>query len=157
MSHVVPVERKRKRGNPGKRPLPEVVSALPATEKPPAAPKGLGPEGRAFWKRAWSVGREWVAGETDWTLVAMTAQLLDERAELRTLLADPKVGRTFTLATGRVSSRPEVAQVREVEAQLLKHLAALGFTPADRTRLGVAEVKRMSALDELVARRAAGQ
>lgn len=156
MSHIVPVEVKRKRGNPGKRSLPKAVSALPAVEQTPSPPSGLLADGKAFWERAWSVGRDWVADGTDWTLVAATAQLLDERAKLRR--AVQKHGYSYVQQeTGRVWPRPEVTQLRDVEAQLLKQLAALGFTPADRTRLGVAEVKRMSALDELVARRAAGQ
>jgi hypothetical protein len=32
-------------------------------------------------------------------------------------------------------------------------LSALGFDPTSRSRLGVAEVKRVSALDELIAKR----
>jgi hypothetical protein len=34
-----------------------------------------------------------------------------------------------------------------------ENLSLLGFTPADRTRLGVAEVKAASKLEELMARR----
>jgi len=43
----------------------------------------------------------------------------------------------------------------ETEKLIQSSLSLLGFTPSDRARLGLAEVKKESRLDEMLARRAA--
>jgi hypothetical protein len=43
--------------------------------------------------------------------------------------------------------------LRELDRQIISNLSLLGFTPSDRSRLGVAEVKAMSKLEELMARK----
>ena len=44
--------------------------------------------------------------------------------------------------------------LRELERQIISQLALLGFSPSDRARLGIAEVKKESKLDELLRRKA---
>jgi hypothetical protein len=44
----------------------------------------------------------------------------------------------------------------ETEKQIISSLSLLGFTPADRTRLGLVSAKTKSKLEELLARKAAG-
>jgi hypothetical protein len=44
--------------------------------------------------------------------------------------------------------------LRELDRQIVSNLSLLGFTPSDRARLGVAEVKAKSKLEELMERRA---
>jgi hypothetical protein len=44
-----PTERKRKAGNPGKRPIREPLSILPAIEGPPKPPESLEDAGMALW------------------------------------------------------------------------------------------------------------
>jgi hypothetical protein len=43
--------------------------------------------------------------------------------------------------------------LRELEKNITNSLSLLGFTPTDRSRLGVAEVKAKSKLEELRAKR----
>jgi hypothetical protein len=43
--------------------------------------------------------------------------------------------------------------LRELEKNIVNNLSLLGFTPADRSRMGVAEVKARSKLEELRAKR----
>jgi hypothetical protein len=51
-------------------------------------------------------------------------------------------------------NRPEERKgLRDLERQLVANLSLLGFTPTDRSRLGVAEVKRVSKIEELRARK----
>jgi len=45
-------------------------------------------------------------------------------------------------------------QLNDIEALIAGNLGKLGFSPEARTRLGLAEVKRESKLEELFARRA---
>jgi hypothetical protein len=41
--------------------------------------------------------------------------------------------------------------LRELEKSIRSNLSVLGFTPTDRMKLGVAEVQKMSKLEELMA------
>jgi hypothetical protein len=72
-------------------------------------------------------------------LLLMTCELLDERRNLRIQV----------LQNNRTDERKAL---RELDRQLVANLSLLGFTPTDRSRLGVAEVKRQSKLEDLKAR-----
>lgn len=50
------------------------------------------------------------------------------------------------------AERKTVMSINETEKLLASNLGLLGFTPADRARLGLAEIKRQSKLEELLAR-----
>jgi hypothetical protein len=66
----------------------------------------------------------------------MTCEMVDERWNLRIKVMK--------------DNRPEERRgLRELDKQLVNNLSLLGFSPTDRTRLGVAEVKRRSKLEEL--------
>jgi hypothetical protein len=60
-----------------------------------------------------------------------------------------------TGSMGQRRANPLLSELRALEAQMTKYESLCGFTPTDRARLGYAEVKRASKLDELLARRAA--
>ena len=45
--------------------------------------------------------------------------------------------------------------INDIEKLISSNLGLLGFTPTDRSRLGVAEVKATSKIEELMARREA--
>jgi len=52
------------------------------------------------------------------------------------------------------AERKTVMSINETEKLLAANLGLLGFTPADRAKLGLAEIKRQSKLDELRAKAA---
>jgi P27 family predicted phage terminase small subunit len=81
----------------------------------------------------------------------MLCEAVDERAELRSIIAAE--GFTFSTPKGYVAVRPEVSQLRSLEAQLTTWLSMLGLSPSDRARLGLAEVRRVTHLEDLRARR----
>lgn len=133
-----PVEAKRRAGNPGKRALPErsnVVAISPAPGTPdPARP--LGRDGLQLWDRAWRAARHWLAPDTDCDLLLLTCEQVDERAALRAVVLDG-------------GDRDDRRALRELEKSIVSNLSLLGFTPTDRSRLGIAEVVAMSKLEEL--------
>lgn len=141
-----PIEQKRLIGNPGKRPLPKPseVIVLPAIEQRPEPPRPLGTWGTELWDRIWSMGMTWVSPISDIDLLMMICEMIDERVNLRVqVLRD---------------NRPEDRRaLRQLDAQLIQGLSLLGFTPTDRSRLGIAEVKRQSKLEELRAKQQAEQ
>ena len=54
--------------------------------------------------------------------------------------------------SGNADWRERVA-LRAIDNQITSQLGLLGFNPSQRSRLGVAEVQRESALDRLIAQR----
>jgi len=147
-----PVERQRKAGNPGHRPLPHPVAILPAPEGPPDPPEGLSKSARGLWATIWSDGSAWL-GPTDAILVRLLVEAVQERDELLEQVS--ATGRTYRTKTGMIRPHPLIAQVREIERAIVAMASLLGFTPTDRARLGIAEVKRVSHLQDLLARRRA--
>jgi hypothetical protein len=136
-----PVEQKRMLGNPGKRSLPsssEIIVMDQALETP-EPPRPLLKYGRDLWDRVWGMGATWVSQKTDIELLVMTCEMVDERWNLRVNVMqtnDPRLRRGL----------------RELDRQIVSNLSLLGFTPSDRSRLGVAEVKAKSKLQEMMER-----
>ena len=138
-----PIEQKRLLGNPGKRAMPDenTVVLLQKVEETPEPPRPLLKYGHDLWDRVWGMGATWVSDRTDLELLTMTCEMVDERWNLRV-----KVMQTDDATMRR--------GLRELDRQIVSNLSLLGFTPSDRSRLGVAEVKAKSKLEELMERRA---
>jgi hypothetical protein len=133
-----PTELKRALGNPGKRALPDTkdIVALPAITQTPLATRPLGSHGREFWDRVWQMGSSWISSNTDYEAMLMTAEMIDERWNLRVKV----------MTDGQARDR---RALRDLDRMIQSQLSLLGLTPADRSRLGVAEVKKMSKIAEL--------
>jgi hypothetical protein len=59
----------------------------------------------------------------------------------------------YVHANGSPVTTPWVTQLKELRVQMTAWLAAIGFSPADRARLGLAEVRVRDELDDLKKRR----
>jgi hypothetical protein len=134
-----PIEQKRLLGNPGRRPLPESGSLqiLPAISEIPEPSRPLLKYGRELWDNVWEQGLNWISPNTDYEILLMTCEMIDERWNLRV-----KVMQTDDSKMRR--------GLRELDRQIISNLSLLGFTPSDRSRLGVAEVKALSKLEQLM-------
>jgi hypothetical protein len=121
----VPTEVKRLTGNPGKRALPSESTVM------------LIPQATVAPEPA----RPLLKYGSDIEILLMTCEMVDERWNLRV--------RVMT------DNNPKDRRgLRELEKSIYSNLSLLGFTPTDRTRLGVAEVKKMSRLEELMQKKA---
>jgi hypothetical protein len=127
-----PTERKRKLGNPGKRPLPE-QSPLKAVAPVDSSVADLTVEQAV--ERSIRAGH-WLA-ESDALSVVMLREAMEFYVDLR---HNPQ-------------ARP--ADVLAAMKQVGSFGADCGFTPGERARLGLAEVTARSKLDEIAARRKA--
>jgi hypothetical protein len=137
-----PIELKRKLGNPGKRAMPGEgeLMTIEAGFREPLRP--LGEAGQQLWDEIYMVGGMWISPRSDTQLLQMCCELLDRREILREeFLGDP-------------TNRPVNMSLLETEKLIQTSLSLLGFTPSDRSRLGLAEVKAKSKLEELMDRRA---
>jgi len=141
-----PVERQRRAGNPGKRPMPSLASVhgIPGAEGVPDPLRPLDVEGRRMWERIWTSGQNWIGSTTDIEFVQLTCETLDERLRLRArIMIDSDV------------DRADRSALRSLDDLFQKQLQQLGYTPVERSRIGVAEVKRASKIDEILAARGA--
>lgn len=137
-----PAEIKRRNGNPGKRPLAILadVVALPMADGVPLIPPGIESAGADLWRELWQDGITWISPKTDMAAVTEACQAADDVAVAR---------RRY-----RATSDPADARALATLGKRLDDaLSTLGFNPTARSRLGVAEVRRASALEKLLERR----
>ena len=140
-----PLEQKRKTGrtmttDSGGRPLPEIanVTILPMAQGIPTPPSDLGLHGRELWEKAWDQAVTWLSPISDMKQVEHACKVADDLA-----LAREVYRTTRDAQDGRL--------VVALNKSFIEALASLGFTPVSRSQLGVAEVKRVSALEQLIA------
>jgi hypothetical protein len=141
----IPIEIKRRRGrtadtDSGGRPLPRAAElvVLPQADGVPPVPFGIESDGADLWRRIWQDGLTWISPE-------------DGSGRLRGGVP----GVADDLATARRRYRAttdpkDAGAVVSLGKRLDDALSMLGFNPTARSRLGVAEVKRASALQNLI-------
>jgi P27 family predicted phage terminase small subunit len=145
-----PTERKRRAGNPGKRPLPKPIAIVPRADGTPTPPVQLDHAGTALWSQIWDTAVDWLA-PSDVPMVALLAQFADERERWLVMATDE--GITHTTAHGTIRIHPGVAEARRLETAMISILSLLGLSPSDRARLGLTEVRKLSGLADLLQRR----
>lgn len=146
----MPNERKRRLGNPGKGKLPDASKVIALPPVVDDAPSHLGPAGSAVWRLVVDQC-PWLA-ESDRPALVMTCEKFDRRQDFLARLesSDP----VLYTDKGYAYPNPLVGMLSTLESEIARLLASLGLTPADRTRMGVAEVKATSAFEEMLAKRA---
>ena len=157
VNRAVPTEIKRRRGTLRQDRIPGdlVPVAKAALTTPP--PASLRASGRAEWERTLQTCT-WIAA-SDLMALQVQCELLDRRDIIMTELFGTRhldgtpLSLLLETSTGYAYSNPLLISLLKVEDQLAKWTSLLGKTPSDRSRLGVAEVKQASKLDELAAKR----
>ena len=131
-----PTAVKRKLGNPGQHYLPPPRAAVDESSITiPDPPRALAAPGRAVWDRAWQLGAAWIERVDQDALLIMCEQQ-DERHQLRSRVL-------------RDGNHRERQGLRALDAQIASTLSAFGFTPADRSRLGIGELGEVDELAKL--------
>ena len=134
-----PTEQKRLIGNPGRRPLPSKaeVMLLPSGKPEQLAP--LNDRGQKLFDMASELGEQWISPASDAVILQHAAELADMTERVR-------------LAAEQTLDNQMLMRYNDLAKTLNSTLGLLGFSPADRTRLGLAEVKRVSKVEELRAK-----
>lgn len=97
--------------------------------------------GAQLWEAAMTTGEQWIARNSDTQLLLLTCEQMDRRSQLISKIEETQEWRLYRA-------------LHDLEKMISQNLSLLGFTPADRTRMGVAEVKVASKLEELMERKA---
>lgn len=113
----------------------------------PNPPGHLQTDGLIQWERVWSAGH-WLLPEQDYHWVAMIAGAYDEISQYRAKVQYDGLIQTGSM--GQVIAHPLISEIRKCESLIMKCLSQIGFSPTDRSRLNLAEVKEASALVELM-------
>lgn len=122
------------------------VSAMEPVSAPPA-PEGLGDRGALEWAKIWQAGR-WLWPDQDYAWVEQVARAYDDLATFRAEVA--VMGLTVEGYNGQTVANPLIAEMRRCEDTIRKCLSQLGFSPTDRARLKLTELKGASELQKLV-------
>ena len=150
-----PLEQHRALGNPSHKPLPPAPmpgEGLPATSSIPNPPE-LGDPGLDLWIQVWTAGQTWLSPRADAPIITLLCQAQDEAEEIRGKINSGEVERYYVLPNGSYVTHPLVVQLKDLRVQSTSWLASLGFSPSDRARLGIGEIRQADALDELQRRR----
>ena len=101
-------------------------------------PDDLRESGLELWNQIFGAGELWISIRTDTQLVAQVCRQMDRRDELsRRFWEEPE-------------SRVVNMSLLETEKAIVNGLSLLGFTPADRTRLGLVSARTKSKLQEIL-------
>jgi hypothetical protein len=101
----------------------------------------LGEVGKRFWDSIFGAGELWISIKTDTQLVQLVCEQLDRRELIKQQIqADPTDPTWYR-------------QANEVEKAIVTGLSLLGFSPADRTRLGLVSARTKTKLEEIIAKR----
>lgn len=138
-----PVELKVALGNPGRRALPKTeVVAVVYGKRDPIRP--LDWAGLQLWNEVSNAGELWIA-QTDSQLLQMTCEQLDRKTRIESYISEhPDEWHMFK-------------QLNDLERLITANLSLLGFTPSDRTKLGLVSLKTKSKLEALLERKAKGE
>lgn len=142
-----PNEVLRKRGGHGQgwrvtNESAKTVTKLPAGKVPEKPLRVLGKEGRASWDRIRAAASPWLA-ESDVERIQTYCETVDIYIAMQT---KARLGKFDRLDP--VDRKREMDVLRDLRKQVNDGLAELGFTPADRARLGVGEVEELDDLEK---------
>jgi P27 family predicted phage terminase small subunit len=127
--------------------LPAPLVVLPAPAEIPPPPAQLCESGRRHWDRIWNQARAWLC-EVDAGAAERYCQLFD----WRDVMIEQIVAEGFTVkgSMGQCAPHPLLQRVEATNAELRLLEGRLGLDPSARSALGVAEVRRISKLDEMM-------
>jgi P27 family predicted phage terminase small subunit len=110
-------------------------------------PEGLGERGTLEWNKTWIAGQAWLHKGEDYHWIEMLCRAYDEMeiytAEIK------KTGLIVKGYAGQKTANPLIKEKRECERVIMKCLSQIGFSPTDRARLGLAEIKAKRGLADL--------
>jgi P27 family predicted phage terminase small subunit len=132
--------------------MPDAASVHAVAPLAVVAPARLGPSGEAMFRRIVD-GAAWLA-ETD----KPTLELLCEKVDRRELMKQQLSRSELVLFTDKMYAYPNplVGMLSTIETEIAKLFSALGLTPTDRTRMGLAEVKARNAFEDFLAKKTGG-
>lgn len=133
----IPTETKRLVGTLRPDRMPQGGAALALVEKADVTDADRSPA--EIMDSVFAAGMRWL-GKSDGVAISLLRESIEEREALREVVMN-----------GGLMFRKDL---RDLDKQIIGQLSLLGFDPAARSRLGLAEVKAADKIDTILARRA---
>jgi hypothetical protein len=133
-----PAELAMLQGNPRQHKIKTNDALAPLEYGYVEPPADLRESGLELWNKIFGAGELWISIRTDTSLVAQVCRQMDRRDELSRRFWDEPESRVVNMS------------LLETEKAVVNGLSLLGFTPADRTRLGLVSARTKSKLQELM-------
>jgi hypothetical protein len=132
-----PLEVKRALGNPGRKKLPDVSAtvSLRAGRVEPHQP--LDWAGLLLWNRVFGAGQTWISPQSDVELLLLTCKQLDRQVVLERQFVE------------KPDDYHVHRQLLDLEAAIVRNLSLLGLTVDARSKLGLAEIKAETKMQQL--------
>lgn len=150
-ANPVPVEVMMARSHNGKtlggRDLDVVDVSQLEKLQPPEPPEGLGARGLEEWHKIWAAGR-WLWPDQDYAWVEQAARAYDDIAAFRAQVEE--MGLTVQGYNGQTVANPLISEIRKAEDTIRRCLSMLGFSPSDRARLRLTDLKSAKAAKDLM-------
>jgi P27 family predicted phage terminase small subunit len=115
--------------------------------QPPPPPADLRERGTAEWVKIWQAGSRWLHPEEDYHWIEQISHAYDDISAFREEIE--RTGLIVKGYAGQLTANPLLREIRDAENVIRKCLSVLGFSPTDRARLGLAEIKVQSGLQSL--------
>jgi hypothetical protein len=132
-----PLELKRALGNPGKQKLPDINKTVSLSSGRVEPHQPLEWAGLLLWNRVFGQGQTWISPQSDVELLLMVCKQLDRQVILERMFVE----------------KPEdfhvSRQLLELENAIVRNLSLLGLTVDARSKLGLAEIKAESKMEQL--------
>ena len=144
-----PNEVKRLLGNPGRRKLPDEGKVIVLPQLAGEPPAHLSKAQKEKWSELRRLA-PWIA-VTDEHLLTSLVEKMTRQKELSKQMKKSQ----FVLYTdkGYAYANPLFGMLSTIETEIFKLLCQLGLTPVDRSKMGVAEVKARTKLEEILAQK----
>ena len=144
-----PNEVKRLLGNPGREKLPDKKNLIMLQQSQNQPPTHLTKAQQSKWIEL-RTQAPWIAVSDEHLLTS----LVEKMTRQKELAAEMKKSK-FVLYTdkGYAYANPLFGMLSTIETEIFKLLCQLGLTPVDRSKMGVAEVKARTKLEELLSQK----
>lgn len=116
----------------------------------PSIPSDLKVEGANFWTHTFS-NAHWLDSEADKYVVYLASKVVDDISVARQEI--DKTGRYQVLPNGLSARSAASIDLEHLQVSLNSYLAAIGLTPTDRVKMGIAPKQEKDVLEELSRRR----
>ncbi|HEY2086421.1 MAG TPA: P27 family phage terminase small subunit [Mycobacterium sp.] len=113
----------------------------------------LADRGAETWTRLWSAGLSWLSISRDRDVLIRICRARIDEAHLRLVIEED--GPFVKGQRGGLVAHPAVAQLRALNAEVVKLESLCGFNPSDRGRLVAQEEPSAAVEDDIIARRTA--
>lgn len=118
-------------------------------DKVPEIPEHLNEDGSTMWIYIWAGAHTWLH-ETDEFIVTELCEVYQDKEFYRRAIDLNDVPRTYRTSNKTIIPHPYISLLKDSRAQMRTYFSSLGFSPADRAKIGAIEALSDDPLAEMM-------